>query len=45
MLALLKSSLVWQFAGGFLLGAVGLVVLHPDRAGADTVPAAQHQVR
>jgi hypothetical protein len=45
MLALLKSSIVWQFAGGFLLGAAGLVVLHPGEAGADPTPVAQHQVR
>lgn len=29
MLNRFKSSFVWQFAGGFLLGAVGLVVLQP----------------
>ena len=45
MLALLKSSIVWQFAGGFLLGAVGLVVLHPNEASADPAPVAQHQAR
>ncbi|MDQ1228755.1 hypothetical protein QE379_000181 [Sphingomonas sp. SORGH_AS 879] len=32
MRALLKSSFVWQFAGGFALGALGLVMLHPADA-------------
>jgi len=32
MRALFKSSFVWQFAGGFALGALGLVVLHPAEA-------------
>ncbi|MET4896826.1 hypothetical protein RN629_06565 [Sphingomonadaceae bacterium jetA1] len=32
MRALLKSSFVWQFAGGFALGALGLVMLHPAEA-------------
>ena len=34
MLGLLKSSFLWQFAGGFLLGAAGLVALHPSAANA-----------
>jgi hypothetical protein len=29
MIRLLKTSFVWQFAGGFVLGAVGLLALHP----------------
>lgn len=32
MVSLLKSSFLWQFAGGFLLGAAGLVALHPGAA-------------
>ena len=28
----LKSSFVWQFAGGFVLGAVGLFALQPASA-------------
>lgn len=28
----MKSSFVWQFAGGFVLGAVGLVALHPGQS-------------
>ena len=34
MTDVLKSSFVWQFAGGFLLGAVGLFALHPAEASA-----------
>ena len=42
MFGLLKSSFVWQFAGGFLLGAVGLVALHPGQAkAAAAVPVIQ----
>ena len=44
MPALLKSSFVWQFAGGFLLGAVGLVALHPGEATA-AAPAPTVQAR
>ena len=29
MTRLFKSSFVWQFAGGFVLGAIGLFTLHP----------------
>lgn len=32
MIRLLKTSFVWQFAGGFVLGAVGLLALHPAQA-------------
>ena len=35
MRSVLKSGFVWQFFGGFALGAVALVTLHP----ADTVRA------
>ena len=45
MVTLVKSGIVWQFAGGFLLGAVGLVVLHPNEASADPAPIARHQTR
>ena len=42
MVGLLKSSFLWQFAGGFLLGAVGLVALYPDQAtAAPAAPAVQ----
>ena len=37
MRQLLRSSFVWQFAGGFALGAAALVALHP--ASADAAPA------
>ena len=43
MRRLLKSSFVWQFAGGFALGAVGLFALHPAEAETpDPVPVAAH---
>lgn len=29
MTRLLKSSFIWQFAGGFLIGAIGLFALQP----------------
>ncbi len=45
MLGLLKSSFVWQFAGGFLLGAVGLVALHPSTASASIDAPVAHQAR
>ncbi|GGB25946.1 hypothetical protein GCM10011380_14410 [Sphingomonas metalli] len=32
MMKRLKSSAMWQFAGGFVLGAIGLVVLQPADA-------------
>ena len=39
MLGLLKSSFLWQFAAGFLLGAAGLAALHPEQVTA--APATQ----
>lgn len=44
MVDLLKSSFIWQFAGGFLLGAVGLFALHPAEATA-AAPAPVVQTR
>ena len=35
MRSFLKSAFLWQFAGGFLLGAIGMVTLQPG-AQADT---------
>ena len=32
MRSVLKSGFFWQFAGGFALGAVALVSLHPAEA-------------
>lgn len=29
---MMKSGFLWQFAGGFLLGAVGLVAMQPAEA-------------
>ena len=37
MATLMKSSVVWQFVGGFVLGAVGLVALHPTQARASVI--------
>ena len=38
MKALLTSSFFWRFVGGFALGGVGVMTLHP--AGAQTAPQA-----
>lgn len=32
MIRFLKSTFLWQFAGGFVIGAVGLFALHPAMA-------------
>lgn len=46
MVRLLKASVVWQFAGGFVLGAVGLLALHPgDRDLQPSAPTAVHAAR
>lgn len=37
MTRLIKSSFLWQFAGGFVIGAVGLFALQPAQA--PVVPA------
>lgn len=37
MRSVLKSTFLWQFAGGFLLGAIGMVTLQPTGAVADTL--------
>jgi hypothetical protein len=34
MRTLLKSSFLWQFTGGFVLGAIGLFALQPASADA-----------
>lgn len=36
MTRLLKTSFLWQFAGGFLIGAAGMVAMN---AGATAAPA------
>jgi hypothetical protein len=47
MRSILKSSFIWQFAGGFVLGTIGLVALQPAEArhsiAAHFVPAAHLQ--
>ena len=42
MKALLTSSFFWRFVGGFALGGVGVMTLHP--AGAQTAPQASAAV-
>lgn len=34
----LKTSFLWQFAAGFVLGAVGLAALHPAEVKVDSAP-------
>lgn len=41
MTRFLKSSFLWQFAGGFLLGAVGLFTLHPATDAVTGAPVEQ----
>jgi len=38
MKSLLTSSTLWRFIGGFALGGLGVLAMHP--AGAQTVPQA-----
>ncbi|MBS0480151.1 MAG: hypothetical protein JSR79_12755 [Proteobacteria bacterium] len=38
MKAILKSATLWRFLGGFALGGIGVLTLHP--ATAETAPAA-----
>ena len=47
MTSFLKSSFVWQFAGGFMLGAISLVALQPAEATHELVSrfAPAHQAR
>lgn len=48
MRSILKSGLVWQFAGGFLIGAVGLFTLQPHdnvKPRADPSTTAAHVAR
>ncbi len=37
---ILKSSFLWQFAGGFAIGAVGLFVLQPAANASPVAPSA-----
>ena len=47
MRTIIKSSFLWQFAGGFVLGAIGLVALQPAEATHEMVSrfAPTHEVR
>ena len=47
MLNSFKSSFAWQFAGGFVLGAIGLVALQPASATHEMLGhfAPMHQAR
>ena len=39
MRSVLKSGFLWQFVGGFALGAVALVSLHPIASAQSATPA------
>lgn len=41
MIRVLKSSFLWQFAGGFALGAVGLFTLMPAAEQVPGTPTAE----
>ena len=41
MIRVLKSSFLWQFVGGFALGAVGLLTLNPATDPVSGVPIEQ----
>lgn len=45
MRSFLKSTFLWQFAGGFLLGAIGMVTLQPGGGIANPFSAAAHVSR
>ncbi len=45
MIQFLKSTFLWQFAGGFLIGAVGLFALHPASAVTPAADAPAHIVK
>lgn len=44
MTRFLKSTFLWQFAGGFVIGAVGLFALHPALADTPMQEAPTHVV-
>ncbi|WEK44365.1 MAG: hypothetical protein P0Y64_06040 [Candidatus Sphingomonas colombiensis] len=44
MTRFLKSTFLWQFAGGFMIGAVGLFALHPVSASTPPPAAPTHIV-
>ncbi|MDB5681225.1 MAG: hypothetical protein JWO16_1030 [Sphingomonas bacterium] len=39
MKTILKSAMLWRFLGGFALGAVGVLTLHPATAQTAHAPA------
>ena len=45
MRRLIKSSFLWQFAGGFVLGTLGLVVLQPAAGANPAAPPVHAQQR
>ena len=46
MIRFIKSSFVWQFAGGFLIGAAGMLAIHATQPELPTNPyAATHATR
>ena len=45
MTRLIKSSFLWQFAGGFLIGAVGVGALAVSQDASAVTPAAIHATR
>ena len=47
MRSFIRSSVVWQFAGGFVLGAIGLVALQPADATRELVShfVPMHEIR
>jgi hypothetical protein len=40
MLRLIKSSFLWQFVGGFAIGAAGMVAMHVSAQAAPSAPYA-----
>lgn len=44
MTRFLKSTFLWQFAGGFVIGAVGLFALNPVSASTASPEAPTHLV-
>jgi hypothetical protein len=44
MRTMIKSGFFWRFVGGFALGAVGLVAMHPGAIAHSFHPAPTEQV-
>ncbi|WP_156026039.1 hypothetical protein [Sphingomonas phyllosphaerae] len=48
MIRFIKSSFAWQFAGGFLIGAAGMLAIHatqPEMPGNAYAATATHTTR